>query len=36
MIEGFRRARRALDEFQPDLCVIWGDDQFGLCQKLNG
>ena len=21
-------ARRALDEFQPDFCVIWGDDQF--------
>ena len=28
MIEGFRMARRALDEFQPDFCVIWGDDQF--------
>jgi hypothetical protein len=28
MIDGFRRARRALDEFQPDFCVIWGDDQF--------
>jgi len=28
MIEGFRGARCALDEFQPDLCVIWGDDQF--------
>jgi hypothetical protein len=28
MIEGFRRARRVLDEFQPDFCVIWGDDQF--------
>jgi len=28
MIEGFRRARRALDEFQPDFCIIWGDDQF--------
>src|SRR5215510_1213786 len=22
MIEGFRRARRALDEFNPDFCVI--------------
>jgi len=21
-------ARRALDEFHPDFCVIWGDDQF--------
>ena len=28
MIDGFRRARRALDEFQPDFCIIWGDDQF--------
>ena len=28
MIEGFRRARRALEEFNPDFCVIWGDDQF--------
>jgi len=28
MIEGFRMARRALDEFQPDFCVVWGDDQF--------
>ena len=28
MIDGFRMARRALDEFQPDFCVIWGDDQF--------
>jgi hypothetical protein len=28
MVEEFRRARGALDKFQPDLCVIWGDDQF--------
>ena len=28
MIEGFRMARHALDEFRPDFCVIWGDDQF--------
>ena len=28
MIDGFRMARRALDEFKPDFCVIWGDDQF--------
>ena len=28
MIEGFRRARRELDKFQPDFCVIWGDDQY--------
>ncbi len=28
MIDGFRTTRRALDEFKPDFCVIWGDDQF--------
>jgi hypothetical protein len=28
MIDGFRRARAALEEFNPDFCVIWGDDQF--------
>jgi hypothetical protein len=28
MIERFRLARRALDEFKPDFCVIWGDDQY--------
>jgi hypothetical protein len=26
--EGFRAARRALDEFEPDLVLIWGDDQY--------
>jgi hypothetical protein len=25
---GFQRARKALDEFQPDLVLIWGDDQY--------
>jgi len=28
MIDGFRMTRRALDEFNPDFCVIWGDDQY--------
>ena len=28
MVDGFRVARRALDEFRPDFCLIWGDDQF--------
>jgi len=28
LIDRFRIARRALDEFQPDLCVLWGDDQY--------
>lgn len=28
MIERFRRARQVLDNFQPDLCLIWGDDQY--------
>lgn len=26
--EGFRRTRAALDEFQPDVVLIWGDDQY--------
>ncbi len=25
---GFRRARKALDEFRPDAVLIWGDDQY--------
>jgi hypothetical protein len=25
---GFRWARKALDEFQPDVVLIWGDDQY--------
>lgn len=28
MVEALRRARAALDEFQPDLVVLWGDDQY--------
>ncbi len=28
LLAGFRNARRALDEFNPDLVVIWGDDQY--------
>lgn len=28
MIERFRLARKVLDEFEPDFCVIWGDDQY--------
>jgi hypothetical protein len=28
MVEGFRRMRRHLDEFAPDLVLIWGDDQY--------
>lgn len=26
--EGFKRTRKALDEFQPDVVLIWGDDQY--------
>jgi hypothetical protein len=26
--EGLAACRRALDEFQPDLLVVWGDDQY--------
>lgn len=28
LVEGFRRARARLDEFNPDVVVIWGDDQY--------
>jgi hypothetical protein len=28
LVEWFRKARRLLDDFQPDLVVIWGDDQY--------
>ncbi len=27
-VEAFRTARRALDEFKPDVVLIWGDDQY--------
>jgi hypothetical protein len=28
MERGLRRARTALDEFKPDVIVVWGDDQY--------
>ena len=28
LLEGFRDARRRLDEFAPDLVLVWGDDQY--------
>jgi hypothetical protein len=28
MVEEFRKLRRRLDEFKPDVVVIWGDDQY--------
>ena len=28
MLSGLRKVRQALDEFKPDLVVIWGDDQY--------
>lgn len=28
LVAGFRKVRRALDEFAPDFVVIWGDDQY--------
>lgn len=28
IVEGFRRARKALDEFNPEVVLIWGDDQY--------
>jgi hypothetical protein len=28
LLEGFRAVRKELDDFRPDLVVIWGDDQY--------
>lgn len=28
LLQGFRMTRQALDEFKPDVVVIWGDDQY--------
>src|SRR4030081_1400100 len=28
LVAGFRKAREALDAFNPDLVLIWGDDQY--------
>jgi hypothetical protein len=28
LVDGFRRMRRRLDEFAPDVVVVWGDDQY--------
>jgi hypothetical protein len=28
LLDGFTRVRRALDDFDPDVVVIWGDDQY--------
>src|SRR5206468_4826783 len=28
LVRGFRKAREALDAFNPDLVLIWGDDQY--------
>jgi len=28
LVKGFERTRQALDDFAPDVVVIWGDDQY--------
>jgi hypothetical protein len=28
LVRYFRRARQALDEFKPDVVIVWGDDQY--------
>jgi hypothetical protein len=33
LIDGMRWARRELDEFDPDLVLIWGDDQYENFQE---
>ncbi len=27
LVEHFRKARRILDDFRPDVVIVWGDDQ---------
>lgn len=33
MVDGCRRIRAALDEFEPDAVLIWGDDQYELFRE---
>ncbi|MCH8893380.1 MAG: extradiol ring-cleavage dioxygenase, partial [Chloroflexi bacterium] len=28
LLKGFRKIRTAIDDFKPDLVLIWGDDQY--------
>ncbi len=28
MVEGFRKCMAAIRDFNPDFCIIWGDDQY--------
>ncbi|MGH9920533.1 MAG: hypothetical protein ACRD6W_16890, partial [Nitrososphaerales archaeon] len=28
LVENFRKVRAAMDEFDPDVVVLWGDDQY--------
>jgi hypothetical protein len=28
LIKGFERTRQALDDFEPDVVLVWGDDQY--------
>lgn len=33
LVDGLRRCRAALDEFEPDYVVVWGDDQYENFRK---
>ena len=33
LLAGFERVRRALDDFQPDVLILWGDDQYENFQE---
>ncbi len=33
LLDGFRKARKALDAFNPDVVLIWGDDQYENLQE---
>ena len=31
--DGFRKARKAIEDFNPDFVLIWGDDQYEAIQE---
>jgi hypothetical protein len=28
LLAGFRKVRKAIDDFKPDFILVWGDDQY--------
>src|SRR5205085_224198 len=33
LVDGLRRVRGAIDDFRPDVVVVWGDDQYENFQE---